>query len=107
MSYWDTSYPPSLWAPVPPPPPTDPTGATPGTPGAFTPDGSATPATLVALQGLGSLGQTTKWAQGTYVALGDSSNAYWSGTAWVAGMAPADPPPEEPASIPDEEAPPA
>ena len=64
-----------------------PTGATAGTPGSFTPDGSAIPADLTALQSLGSLGQTTAWTTGEYVNLGDGSKAYWNGTAWASGTA--------------------
>ena len=71
-----------------PPAPRATTGATAGTPGAFT---GGTPASLTALQALGALGNTAAWTAGQYVALGDGSNAYWSGTAWVAGKVPAAP----------------
>lgn len=60
-----------------------PTGATQGTPGSFTPTGAALPANLAGLQALGALGQTTAWAVGEYVVLGDATSATWNGTAWV------------------------
>lgn len=82
-TYYDTSYPPSLWTP---PAPIPATGVIPGTPGTFQPLGCDTPADLAELQGLGALGETTAWTTGQYVVLGDSSNAYWNGTAWVAGI---------------------
>ncbi|MEU7905886.1 hypothetical protein [Actinoplanes sp. NPDC049118] len=62
------------------------TGATAGTPGSFTPPGSATPANLAALADVEAT-PTTRWTAGQYVILGDTSNANWSGTAWVAGIA--------------------
>lgn len=95
--YYDQSYPASIWEQ-----PTPPTGVTAGTPGSFTPAGSDVPANLAALQALGALGQTTAWATGQYVVLGDASNAHWNGTAWIAGIAAAA---EEPifAAIPVEE----
>jgi len=74
---------------VPSPNPAAPTGVTEGTPGSFTPAGEV-PANLAALQALGALGESsTAWALGSYVVLGDGSHAYWNGTAWVAGEAPA------------------
>lgn len=67
----------------------DPTGVTAGSPGAFTPTGAKLPANLAALQALGPLGQTTKWAITQRVVLADASEAYWSGTVWLVGRAPA------------------
>jgi hypothetical protein len=63
------------------------TGATAGTPGSFTPEGATAPADLASLQAMGALGQTTAWATGEYVVLGDASQAHWSGTAWAADAA--------------------
>lgn len=84
MTYYDTSYPPSLWeipAPIPP------TGVTVGTPGSFTPAGSDIPNDLAELNALGALGQTIAWITGQYVVLGNATNAHWSGTLWVSGIA--------------------
>jgi hypothetical protein len=92
MSYYDTSYPPSLWQPV---PVINPTGVIPGTPGTFTPINAVTPADLAALQGLGPLGETAAWTTGQYVVLGNATNAHWSGMAWTAGIV-AEDEPEEP-----------
>lgn len=86
VGYYDTSYPPSLWAP-PAPEPIPPTGATAGTPGSFTPTGCDIPANITALRTLGALGNTTAWTTGQYVVLGDASNAYWNGTLWAVGIA--------------------
>lgn len=71
-------------APAPPPP----TGVTAGTPGAFTPAGSAVPATIADLRNLGSLGQTTAWTTGQHVIYGASSHAHWDGDSWETGNAP-------------------
>lgn len=90
-SYYDESYPPSLWAPeVPEGEGTSnaPTGVNQGTPGEFLPPGSDVPANITALRALGPLGQSSKWGWGMYVILGNSSHAYWSGSGWVAGEAP-------------------
>jgi len=65
-----------------------PTGVTPGTPGTFQPANATPPANLAALQALGPLGQATAWTTGQYVVLGDSSQAHWDASAWVAGAAP-------------------
>jgi hypothetical protein len=62
------------------------TGATAGTPGTFTPAGSATPATLAAMDAIDPT-PTSAWTTGQYVILGDASNAHWIGTDWVAGIA--------------------
>ncbi|AKY03698.1 hypothetical protein AVT26_gp16 [Streptomyces phage Lannister] len=65
-------------------------GATAGTPGSFTPEGATPPANLTALQGSSIVASpSTAWTVGQYVDLGDGSDAYWNGTAWVAGQAPA------------------
>lgn len=64
------------------------TGATAGAPGEFTPSGSTIPTDLTALQSSGIVASpTTAWTTGQYVELGDASKAYWSGSAWVSGMA--------------------
>ena len=66
-----------------------PTGVTAGTPGAFTPANAETPADLAVLQGLGALGQTALWNTGDYVVLDDGTDAYFDGTDWQQGRAPA------------------
>ena len=63
------------------------TGATAGSPGSFTPSGAVAPANLAALSGV-TANPTTAWTTGQYVLLGDSTKAYWDGTAWQAGQAP-------------------
>ena len=73
-------------------PATPPTGVTAGTPGAFVPNNATLPADLTALKNLGALGQTTAWAAGQSVVLGDGSHAHWNGHAWAAGAAHAVPP---------------
>ena len=65
-----------------------PTGVTQGSPGDFEPVGATVPYDLATLQALGALGETTAWGTGEYVVLGDSTNAYWNGTAWASGEAP-------------------
>lgn len=74
-------YGPDAWIPD------APTGVTPGTPGAFTPTGSAAPATIAALRALGPLGQTTAWTTGQYVEYGSAQKAHWDGTDWQTGVA--------------------
>lgn len=64
------------------------TGAAAGTPGTFTPEGAEAPADLGALAAV-TADPTTAWTEGQHVVLGDSSEAYWDGSAWVAGQAPA------------------
>lgn len=96
MSYYDTSYPPSLWT-NPDPGPTPATGATVGAPGTWTPLGSAIPASVATI-GSVVASPATAWANGAYMqtlTAGAAGQAYWNGTAWTAGTAPADPP-EEP-----------
>lgn len=82
---------------VPPPEPSDgfgalgveATGATAGTPATLTPANSYPPADLEDAQsGDFTATPATAWATGQYVVLGDGTNAYWDGTAWVAGIAP-------------------
>lgn len=63
------------------------TGVTAGEPGAFTPSGATLPANLAALQALGDLGETTAWATGENVVLGDASTAHWDGDSWESGAA--------------------
>jgi len=67
--------------------PITPTGVTPGTPGAFTPAGATPPANITALRALGPLGQTTAWATGEYVVLGNAAQVSWDGTDWKTGPA--------------------
>ena len=38
---------------------------------------------------MGDLGETTAWTEGQYVLLDDLSHAYWDGSDWEAGEAPA------------------
>jgi hypothetical protein len=63
------------------------TGASAGTPGSFTPSGSTAPANLAGMSGI-TASPTSAWTTGQYVVLGDSSDAYWNGTAWTTGQAP-------------------
>lgn len=63
------------------------TGATAGSPGSFTPSGSYTPFALADLAGV-TASPGSAWTTGQRVVLGNGSNAYWNGTAWVAGTAP-------------------
>jgi hypothetical protein len=70
-------------------------GATAGIPGAFTPVGSTPPATVAALiAGTPNpvvASPNTTWTTGQYVqtaTAGAPGQAYWNGTAWVAGTAP-------------------
>lgn len=64
-----------------------PTGATAGAPGVFTPAGALTPQHFANLTGL-TASPATAWTAGQFVLLGDSSHAYWNGTAWTVGIAP-------------------
>ena len=73
---------------APPPEGVDATGATAGSPGSFTPSG-ATPAADLAGLSACIASPTTPWTEGQHVILGDGSHAYWDGTAWLAGDAPA------------------
>jgi len=92
-TYWDASYPPSLF--VPPVPPVVPvTSVSAGSPGAFAPGNATIPATLAALRAdpvvgnAGTAKPTAAWTAGQYVIVGDASHAYWDGLAWQAGSAP-------------------
>lgn len=62
------------------------TGASAGAPGSFTPVGATVPADLASLASVIAT-PTAKWTTGQHVVLGDSSKAFWNGTAWVAGTA--------------------
>jgi hypothetical protein len=70
-----------------------------GSPGSFVgPEGSTptVPATLAALKADDEIGTkgyagNNKWKEGQYVVLGDASEAYWNGTDWAVGRAPATP----------------
>jgi len=64
------------------------TGATAGSPGSFTPSGSDVPADFAALSSC-TASPSTAWLPGEHVVLGDASQAYWNGTSWVVGSAPA------------------
>lgn len=66
----------------------DATGATAGSPGYFTPSGTLLPAGLAALSAV-TASPATAWTKGQYVTLGDDSSAYWGGSAWASGVAPA------------------
>lgn len=63
------------------------TGANAGTPGAFTPAGSGVN-TFSELAGAVTANPATAWTTAQRVVLNDLSEAYWNGTAWVAGRAP-------------------
>jgi hypothetical protein len=66
------------------------TGATMGSPGTWTPTNSAPPATLADLTDgdpVVTASPATAWTTGTYVVLGDASQAHWNATAWVTGPA--------------------
>lgn len=91
-TYYDTSYPPSLWEPAAPVVPA--TGATAGIPGTWTPAGSTPPATVADLiagtPNAVVASPVTAWTIGQYVqtaTIGTTGRAYWNGTAWVAGTA--------------------
>jgi hypothetical protein len=60
-----------------------------GDPATFVPANATRPADLADITALGALGQATAWTSGEYVQLRDGSQAYWDGTDWVAGAAPA------------------
>jgi hypothetical protein len=79
----------ALFGPIVPPAST---GATAGIPGSWTPGGSTAPASVSALQSSGiTATPNTAWTTGQYMqtlTVGSPGQAYWNGTAWVAGMAP-------------------
>jgi hypothetical protein len=87
-SYWDESYPPSIYGP----PVIPATGATAGIPGSWTPAGSTPPATVAALQaGSVTASPASGWTTGQYVQTGTAGaagRACWTGTGWVGGAAP-------------------
>lgn len=64
------------------------TGATAGTPGTFTPAGAITPGNLASMAGIVAT-PATPWTVGQRVITADAAECYWSGSAWVAGRAPA------------------
>lgn len=72
---------------IPIPAPIAATGATAGTPGTFQPVGATVPANLAAMATLTAT-PVTAWTIGQRVVLGDASEAYWNGTAYVVGRAP-------------------
>lgn len=86
-TYYDESYPPSLWNYA--------TGATAGIPGSFTPGGSITPDSPAMLAQNNPVRVTaspaTPWTTGQYVqtaTAGAAGRASWSGSNWVSGAAP-------------------
>lgn len=101
-TWFDESYPPSIY--VPPLPPVVPiTGVTAGTPGAYIPANATPPASLADLRADPVIGNTgtnkpgAAWTVGQYVLIGNVSqtHAYWDGTGWQSGNAPAPPPEPE------------
>lgn len=64
------------------------TGATAGEPGVFTPEFSDIPADFSEITGI-TADPATAWTTGQHVVLLDKSKAYWDGSAWAAGEAPA------------------
>lgn len=63
------------------------TGATAGTPGTFTPAGNTGKVNnLAQLSGV-TASPATAWTTAQRVLLNDGTEAYWNGTAWVAGRA--------------------
>lgn len=93
MTYYDTSYPPSLWEA---PPAVPATGATAGIPGTWTPPGSVPPPTFVALATGGIVANpSTPWTGGQFVQTADPGppgRGTWTGTDWVSGVAPMEEP---------------
>lgn len=68
------------------------TGANAGSPGSWTPGGSTPPASVAALQGSSIVASpAASWTTGQYVqtgTAGSAGEAYWNGSAWVAGRKP-------------------
>lgn len=112
LSYYDQSYPPSLFTPPAPPP--NATGATAGTPGTFTPPASTLPLNAAQATSWGiTATPATAWTTGQYVvgtAVAPNGNMQWNGTAWVTGIAAAveaESEPEPPTDEPSPSEPPA
>lgn len=61
------------------------TGAAAGIPGSFTPAGATPPSNLAAMTGI-TASPATAWTTGQHVEMGNGSDCYWNGTAWVAGI---------------------
>jgi hypothetical protein len=57
-----------------------------GSPGTYVPYGSDAPANLAAAIADLDASPSTDWTVGTYITLGDGSQANWNGTTWVAGV---------------------
>lgn len=92
MSYYDTSYPPSLWEAEPAPIPA--VGAVAGIPGTWTPAGSAAPSSVANLiagvPNAVTATPATAWTVGQYVQTGTAGaagQAHWNGTTWVTAPA--------------------
>jgi hypothetical protein len=67
----------------------EPTSAIAGMPGAFEPANATIPINLAELVALGvAADPVAAWTAGQYIVLGDSSTAYWNGSAWTAGIVP-------------------
>lgn len=88
QSYYEESYPPSLFVVVVPS-----TSATAGIPGGWLPAGSQPPASVAALiagtPNVVTAVPATAWTTGQYVqtrTVGAPGQANWNGTAWVAGV---------------------
>jgi hypothetical protein len=87
-SYWDESYPPSIYETAPPVVPA--TGATAGIPGSWTPAGSTPPADVASIGAIVA-SPASAWTTGQYVqtgTIGAAGRACWTGTGWVGGAAP-------------------
>jgi hypothetical protein len=65
------------------------TGATEvtGLEGTYTPTNAGPPMNLAALDSV-TAAPTSAWSEGSYISLGDGTTAYWSGSAWLEGVAP-------------------
>lgn len=89
-SYWDESYPPSIYETAPPAVPA--TGATAGIPGTWTPPGSTPPASQAEAISSGVVASpATGWTTGQYVQTGTvglPGRITWTGSDWVGGAAP-------------------
>lgn len=66
------------------------TGASAGSPGSFTPIENSIPENFDELTSSEVVADpATAWSAGSYVVLGDSTLAYWDGSAWQVGTSPA------------------